>query len=143
MHGNGTALVVMADPYTASPTPAITEDSAPATKTALTLVREISSGDGDNTFSFVNNRTIDELEKCHDGQLLNQHKMATGNAIPKHWILLDNKSTVNVICNKDLLTNVWQAPNMCRISCNAGVVVTNFIGDLARYTALAWYNLRG
>ena len=50
--------------------------------------------------------------------------------INKHWMLLDNQSTVNVISNGDLLTNIRQIDQYMHIYCNAGKASTNWVGDL-------------
>jgi hypothetical protein len=50
-----------------------------------------------NEFRILNNGTI---AKCFDGELHAEHKAATGHAIPKDWILLDNQLTMNVFCSR-------------------------------------------
>lgn len=56
----------------------------------------------------------------------------TGQEVPKSWILLANRSTVDVFCNKTLLQNIREGTTATRrISCNAGVAETKLIaGDL-------------
>jgi hypothetical protein len=58
---------------------------------------------------------------------------------PKSWIMLDNQSTVNVFCNRHLLTNVREIDKVMNIRCNAGVPRTNMVGELNRYGTM-WYN---
>ena len=50
--------------------------------------------------------------------------------LPKSWILLDNQSTVDVFCNRRLLTNVHEIDKVMNMQCNAGVTRTNMVGKL-------------
>ena len=47
--------------------------------------------------------------------------------LTKSWILLDNQSTVDVFCNRRLLTNVREIDKVMNIRCNAGVTRTNMV----------------
>ena len=62
--------------------------------------------------------------------------------LPMDWILLDNQSTVDVFCNKILLTNVLEHSKTMDIHCNAGVTSTNLINELRGYGTV-WYNPTG
>jgi hypothetical protein len=62
--------------------------------------------------------------------------------LPKSWILLDNQSTVDVFCNRGLLTNVRETNKLMNIRCNAGVTRTNMVGELNGYGKV-WYNPKG
>jgi hypothetical protein len=86
-------------------------------------------------FSFLNDGGI--------AKSFEQHKASIGQGMPKSWILLDNQSTVDVFCSKSLLKNIREAPNICKISCNAGVVNVKMIGDLRGYPAPVWYHPGG
>ena len=67
---------------------------------------------------------------------------AGSSNIPRTWILLDNQSTVDVICNKDLLSNIRTIDNRMRIKCNAGYRITQQVGDLAGYGRV-WFDPHG
>jgi hypothetical protein len=62
--------------------------------------------------------------------------------LPKYWILLDNQSTVDVFCNKNLLSNVREHSTSMDIHCNAGITSTKLIGELRGYGTV-WYNPTG
>jgi hypothetical protein len=59
--------------------------------------------------------------------------------LPRDWILLDNQSTVNVFCNKELLVDVRETDRTMVIRCNAGVAQTNMMGRLPGYAGEVWY----
>ena len=58
--------------------------------------------------------------------------------VPRSWILLDNQSTVDVVCNKALLENVRPVGRRMYIHCNAGTRWTEQQGDLPGYGPV-WY----
>ena len=53
--------------------------------------------------------------------------------VSKHWILLDNQSTLDVFQNRDLLTIVRDTGKQTRIHCNASITTTTLMGDLPGY----------
>jgi hypothetical protein len=64
--------------------------------------------------------------------------------VPALWVLLNNQSTVNKFCNKDLVLKVIKVTTCCmRIRCNAEWTVTNRIGHLPGYPGEIWYNPDG
>jgi hypothetical protein len=65
-----------------------------------------------------------------------------GGNIPETWILLDNQSTVDVFKTKSLLKNITNTDRTMTISCNAGKVVTNQVGELSGYGTV-WYQPTG
>ena len=62
--------------------------------------------------------------------------------LSKSWVLLDNQSTVDVFCNRSLLTNVHETNKIMNIRCSAGVTHTNMVGELHGYGTV-WYNPKG
>ena len=92
-------------------------------------------------FQFLNDG--EEVHQLNDGVLHSQHKGATGQPVPSSWILLDNQSTVDVFSNGALLRNIRKSDTSCRISCNAGIVTTQLVGDLDGYPNPVWYHPEG
>ena len=109
------------------------------TKTAVQLLMAGAESDAfdDNeyyaasSFQFVNISSEDGMTFHQEEQIL-----------PKTWILLDNQSTVDVFCNRHLLTNIRESNKVMNIRCNAGVTRTNMVGELDGYGTV-WYNPKG
>mgnify|MGYP002809603031 CR=1 FL=1 len=78
---------------------------------------------------------------CYDGFAFAH--ATKGFIIPEWWVLLDNQSTVNLVMNKKLLTNIRKAKHSMRVACNAGMVHTDLIGDMAGYPEPVWYHPDG
>ena len=62
---------------------------------------------------------------------------STGNICD--WILLDNQFTMDISCNKNLLTNICETNNTTTIHTNDGELMTNKKGALANYGDI-WYH---
>eukprot|EP00957_Ditylum_brightwellii_P056528 4285817-Ditylum_brightwellii.AAC.1 len=58
------------------------------------------------------------------------------------WLLLDSQSTVNIVCNKDLLVNIQKADHTLEIFSNAGLSTTDLIRDLPGFKTV-WYQPDG
>jgi len=63
--------------------------------------------------------------------------------LPKTWMLLDNQSTVNIFCNKSLLTGVNPTNKWMNVHCNAGTTRTNLVGKLVGFPGDVWYRPNG
>ena len=90
------------------------------------------------------------LDRHDDGQIptkpdVSYHNILSqsrGGKINKNWLLLDNQSTVHVICNPSFLQNIRETNKNMYIHCNAGVASTNMIGDLTGVGPV-WYHPGG
>ena len=67
-----------------------------------------------------------------------QHHQST----PRSYIILDNQSTVDVFCNPVFLRNIRTFGRTLHLSCNAGTVTVNQVGNLHGYGKL-WYHPKG
>jgi hypothetical protein len=55
------------------------------------------------------------------------------------WILIDSQSTLDLICNRELLNDIWTVEEGMHIRCNAGSRWTNQQGWLPGY-GVVWYD---
>ena len=64
--------------------------------------------------------------------------------MPLTWILLESKSTVDLITNPKMLVNTSkvQGKDAIRVHCNSGVNTLERVGDLPGYGTV-WYKLTG
>ena len=65
------------------------------------------------------------------------------NHLSRNILLVDSCSSVNLICNSDLLHNIMTVDWHMRVRCNAGVRTTNQQGRLGNFPEPVWYNPKG
>ena len=51
------------------------------------------------------------------------HIISAHHTADQRWVLLDSCSTVNLISDRDLLTDIHPVPHSLQVRCNAGSVV--------------------
>ena len=68
-----------------------------------------------------------------------QFSQGRRGAIPSHWILLDNQSTVDIFSNPDMLEGIHDCGKTLHLHCNAGVMSTRMMGTLPGYGPV-WYH---
>ena len=95
----------------------------------------------DDQDEFVNYQFVN-TDLLVDGNQAIVMQIENNGKLPKNWILLDNQSTVDVFCNKNLLSNIREHSTSMDIHCNAGVTSTRLIGELRGYGTV-WYNPTG
>jgi len=137
LHANGTVLLASTSEGTAGVGSTSTSTAIvaynPIQDTALVNIGSVATSE----FMMLSSEVV------MDGTTFKQHQDLTGQPLPRTWILLDSQSTVDVFCNRDLLSNIRVSDTECRISCNAGVVVVRMIGDLGGYPSPVWYHPDG
>jgi hypothetical protein len=62
--------------------------------------------------------------------------------IPPTWLLLDNQSTVNVLCNANLLDDIHEVEDEMEITSNSGSNITSQMGTLPGYGQV-WHDPNG
>jgi len=93
----------------------------------------------DNTTS---TRVHDYSGPTIDSFAVNLHRI-DGNAshvIPKHWIILDSASSIDLFVNPQLLTDIRVADNPITITSNAGEVTVDQHARLDGYPERVWYH---
>ena len=64
-------------------------------------------------------------------------------ALPVLWLLMDSCSTVNLICDASLLTNIHTVNKGIQVHCNAGTVLLDQQGYLGDFPTPVWYHPHG
>ena len=82
--------------------------------------------------------TLDTHYDMADIMLLNNAdrmtlKSSSRGGLPRSWSLLDSQSTIDVFCNRKLLTGIHRDETNLHIRCNAAVKTTNMRGYLSGY----------
>ena len=71
------------------------------------------------------------------------HIISAHHTAAQCWLLLDSCSTVNLISDRDLLTDIHPVPHSLQVRCNAGTVVIDHQGYLGGYPEPVWFNPNG
>eukprot|EP00536_Pseudo-nitzschia_multiseries_P013542 jgi/Psemu1/35536/gm1.35536_g len=91
---------------------------------------QYSDSEPDNT-STSSGDTKEDFHFSHNVEHLFIQSKSEGG-VNSYWILLGSESSLNLIVDPELVTNIQQAPNsgFMSIQCNSGVSKTNLIADL-------------
>jgi hypothetical protein len=84
---------------------------------------DIVGSEDENSYSDFDEFTVHQSQ-CH---------------VNKNWILLDNCSTTNIICNMKLLTTIQTADTVLKIHCNSRSKVVTQVDTLCNYGTV-WYS---
>ena len=68
------------------------------------------------------------------------HIISAHHTADQCWLLLDSCSMVNLISDRDLLTDIHPVPHSLQVRCNAGSVVIDHQGYLGGYPEPVWLN---
>ena len=71
------------------------------------------------------------------------HVISAHHTANQCWLMLDSCSTINLISDRDLLTDIHPVPHSLRVQCNSGSVVINHQGYLGSYPEPVWFNPEG
>jgi hypothetical protein len=100
----------------------------------------------ENAVALLNNgASSGEFDEMHASfHFMIGHSLTTESfhTIPSTWLLLDNQSTIDVFCNRALLSNIKTSDRSMSIHCNAGVKTTNQTGFFPGYGEV-WYHPTG
>ena len=119
-----------------------------------TCIRSSTSRGGDHKTANANSNTSALYSPCasHTARLSSSviditgaktHVISAHHMADQCWLLLDSCSTVNLISDKDFLTNIYPVPHSLQVRCNAGSVVINHQGYLGSYPKPVWFNPEG
>lgn len=108
-------------------------------------------GDGDHE-EHVRFLLDNELDEIDDAYLCLSHSAkrdcgdcftTAKSGFPADSLLLDTGSTVNIVSNRSLLTDIHPAKRTMRVRCSAGVRVLDQMGWLGSYPTPVWYDPHG
>ena len=118
--------------------------------TTNTPTEDSTTDDANDNAQFLldNAANLDDIDEDHlqsslgitDSclQMLEQANCLNGNVL-----LINSCSSVNLICNSDLLHDIVTVDWHMRVRCNAGVRTTNQQGRLGNFPEPVWYNPKG
>ena len=98
--------------------------------------------DGNNNNSSLDYSAASIVHDCHATELLCLG-MKRASRLPPEWLLMDSCSTVHLICDRELLTNVHDVEQDIMVHCNVGAIKLTQMGYLGDFLTPVWYHPQG
>ena len=86
-----------------------------------------------------------QVETEFEPQIANLFKQRHGPKLKldlRQVILLDSQSTINLLCNKALVTNAFKSNKSKQLKSNGGTMIVNHQAKMKEYDKNVWYSKR-
>ncbi len=101
-----------------------------------------SSEDEQSHFQFIHISKNVSPEKAHNNVVLKQSKGKLKDLDLRSIILLDNKSTMSLFCNRKLVTNVCDSDEPLTLQSNGGSMKVYQVADIGKDQCPIWFSTK-